>query len=190
MSILTLGLVPRTPAAPHHGCRCLRLGLPILQLLVLPLLVLSEAVPALGAQQAPPHSGRDVHMVIETSQSAYRASDTVRVLIAIKNVSSTPIGLTPSHHENDVKLIVATLDGQVVAPTLSFGSAAVGGGEYVYLRPQESWTWPSYPLSDWGYDLHRAGTYTIVGIPLVAGYGVAPDLKTVRSNRVTFTITP
>jgi hypothetical protein len=46
------------------------------------------------------------------------------------------------------------------------------------------------PLWDWGYALFQPGRYTIVGAPWMSGYGISPDVKTVRSNRATFTIVP
>jgi hypothetical protein len=157
---------------------------------VLSLLGMLPLATAPAAQQPPKPSAGDVHMIIEADRQMYRVTDTVKVRITLKNVSRSPVGWNPIHHENDVRLIVATEDGKVVKPVLSFGAAGFSWGQYVKLEPQESLTWPWFPLTDWGYALFFPSTYSIVGIPLVARYGVEPDRETVRSNQVTFTLVP
>jgi hypothetical protein len=70
-----------------------------------------------------------VHLLIDTDRTTYHLGDSIRVRIALKKVSSTPIGWSPGHHEEGVKLIVTTTDGQVVTPTFYFGRGAAGAAD-------------------------------------------------------------
>jgi len=147
----------------------------------------------LTAQQVTTGNGRDIHATIETDRATYRAGDSVRVRIALTNVSDVPISFTPFPPGDMVKLVV-TRNGQRIAPTLTFGGAGVSSPATT-LDPHRSWTlsWLNdswFTLADYGYVVRAPGTYTLQVIPLIFGPWVIADITTVRSNAATFSVTP
>jgi hypothetical protein len=61
------------------------------------------------------------------------------------------------------------------------------GAESTLRGQKKEGEWLS--LRDWGFDLQSPGHYTLLGVPDLANPHLTPD-TTVRSNKVTFTITP
>jgi hypothetical protein len=158
-------------------------------------LVLSST--ALGAQAASPGptaNARDVRLRIETSRATYRTGDSVTVRLALTNESTAPITFVAYPPWYQARLMVTDATGRVVAPTMSPSSAylvssrkATLPGGQTRVRSWENQEW--FSLRHWGYKLDAPGQYTIVGAPALNVPGVAPD-TTLRSNRVTITITP
>lgn len=154
----------------------------------------------LHAQESPRGSqakrfARSVHVLIETSQSAYRIGEPIGVRVSLVNTSDQRIAFFSSGTQYDVDLIVAGSDGQRVKATgHKVPPAASSGAPAVLLAGQTvPWGWREGDwmyLSEWGYELREPGTYTIRGLPRLGFPGLEPDNRTVRSNAVTITLTP
>jgi hypothetical protein len=143
----------------------------------------------------PPRSARDVHARVETDRATYRVGDTVAVRIALTNVGEAPVTFTQWAPWHIVRLVVSDEQGRLVAPAYPvYGEDAISTHRGTFA-PGDTvvWTWKRqawFDLRRWGYDLRAPGRYTIAGVPLVYGPDLAPDLDTVRSNRVTITVAP
>jgi hypothetical protein len=161
---------------------------------LLALLSLPIAVASLGAQ-APGENGRSVRLRIETDRATYRATDSIAVRIAFTKTGSTPIRHLALPVWRSARLRVSDDSGRVV-PTISEPSAFSSTNSIKStLVPGSTWVRDAGPgggwtdLRRWGYGTLKPGRYTIEGAPLLADVGVAPD-TTLRSNRVTITVTP
>lgn len=143
--------------------------------------------------QAASDDGHNVRLRIETDRAVYRAGDSVAIRLAFTNTAATALRYVPRPVWSESRLVVTDSSGRAVAPvgprhgyhqistitsTLPGGVTRVRtfGGEWIDLRR-------------WGYDLLKPGRYTIEGAPLLTIPGARAD-TTLRSNRVTITVTP
>jgi hypothetical protein len=149
------------------------------------------------AQQRPLSQGRDIHAVITSDQAAYHVGDTVRLQIALTNVSDGSIGFLGLPPWAQVVLVIRRSGAAVPATAEPWGIAGAGVSSFTRLDAHKTvvWGWDQKfewnPLEAWGFHIHDPGTYTIEGIPqITAPRGVVEDLTTVRSNVVTISVTP
>lgn len=161
-------------------------------LIAMPLLPVSS----MAGQVDKRAGGENVHVRIETDRQTYRAGDSIMVRLTLRNVSSRAIRFVNDAPSNQVRLVVRSTAGQKIDSIssrpgqhspLSTRSIRLNAGEEMTLQ-YDGHTWMN--LRDWGYDLRMPGRYTLVGIPIVGGLELKPEIKTVRSNEATFTIEP
>jgi hypothetical protein len=147
------------------------------------------------AAQAPGDDGRYVRLRIETDRATYRAGDSIAVRVAFTNTARGPIRYVPIPPWYSSRLRVTDDRGRIVPLTseptafsmISTIRATLPGGVTRVRKSPSGGEWAD--LRRWGYSALRPGRYTIEGAPLINDLGVRAD-TTLRSNRVTITITP
>lgn len=148
------------------------------------------AQPAVSTQMADP---RKVILRIETSRSSYRQNDSIALRIAFSNGGPTSIRFLPGAPWGISRLVITDSSGRVVLPVSGRSGFSAVSSRYTRLAPGKTevrtWNGEWFDLRRWGYGALTPGRYAIVGAPVLVARDLAPD-STVRSNRVTFTVTP
>lgn len=144
----------------------------------------------------PIRSARDIHLTIEPRRTTFQAGFPVEVRLTLTNQSGHKIRYVPLPFFYQVKLRAYDASGHEAkrsewqAATMISGPTPpeiLGPGESMTLRDgSRDYEW--LDLKYWQYDSLEPGTYTIVGIPMVAGPTLTADTS-VRSNRAQISIT-
>ncbi|HEY8259376.1 MAG TPA: hypothetical protein VIG08_17085 [Gemmatimonadales bacterium] len=145
----------------------------------------------------PVYSARDIHLTIEPRQTTFQAGSPVEVRLTLTNQSEHELRYVdlPPFYLTSLRVYDAggheaeLTDWQPV--TMISGPSPpiilLGPGETTIIRDwgrHDEWL----DLKYWRYDLRNPGTYTIVGVPMVAGPTLTADTS-VRSNRAEITVT-
>ena len=145
--------------------------------------------------QHPRPEGRAIEAVLQSERPTYRAGEAIRIRVALHNTADVPVSFAPYPPGSMVKLVITRQGAGDVEKRWDGGGGGTTGVTSTTLEPGQSWvlradTTDWLPLNYWGYDLREPGHYTIAAIPIILGIEVVPDIRTVRSNRASFTITP
>ena len=140
-----------------------------------------------------PQNALDLKLLIESDKSVYNADENVNIRIGVRNSSSHDMSIIITSPWDGAKLFIVNETGLRVKEKYVQNFAAyptthgvlLTAGSTFYLRWGGDWN----SLDNWGFRLVEPGTYTITGIPMIAGnFGV--ETTTIRSNKLVIKILP
>jgi hypothetical protein len=118
--------------------------------------------------RTPWYNPRDVRLDIETRRSTYRIGDSIDVRLTLRNTSDHPVIVPGASTNTVISLRVLDIHGREVKPTgapamgEASGLATLEAQQKVVLYSQYGQEWIN--LGEWGYELARPGSYTIIGL--------------------------
>jgi hypothetical protein len=133
-----------------------------------------------------------LHVRVEVAESSYHSGDAVYVRVKLRNNSGEPINLPRMDAANLTELRIVDPSGRELEQMspgtigLSLGIFTLKPGQEATLSNFQGQEWVS--LADFGYNLRRPGTYTIIGVLRTGQPHAKNSLESLRSGGVQLTI--